>query len=118
MDVGAGEGVAFFGEAFDGFAGDAEVEQFEPPVGEVGDEVGVEVVDIFAAVGDAVAEEENAADAGEDGRLCSGAVAGAPVAAGSARALEKRDRTQSVTMDGRDRSDMGFGSFAGPRACR
>ena len=60
-------GVTFLGEARDGFAGEAEVEEFECEIRVFGDEGGFDVSDVGATVGDAVAEEDDAFGLGEFG---------------------------------------------------
>ncbi len=60
-------GVTFFGETGDGFAGEAEVEEFECEIRVFGDEGGFDVSDVGAAVGDAVAQENDAFGLGEFG---------------------------------------------------
>ena len=70
VEIRAGEfatGVAFFGEARDGLAGEAEVEEFECEIRVFGDEGGFDVCDVGAAVGDAIAEEDDAFGLGEFG---------------------------------------------------
>ncbi len=70
VEIRAGEfaaGVAFLGEAGDGFAGEAEVEEFECEIRVFGDEGGFDVCDVGATVGDAVAEEDDAFGLGEFG---------------------------------------------------
>ncbi len=60
-------GVTFFGEARDGLAGEAEVEEFEFEIGVFGDEGGFDVCDVGATEGDAVAKENDAFGLGEFG---------------------------------------------------
>ena len=70
VEIRAGEfaaGVAFLGEAGDGLAGEAEVEEFECEIRVFGDEGGFDVCDVGATVGDAVAEENDAFGLGEFG---------------------------------------------------
>lgn len=71
MDAGAGEGVIGFAVAAGGFRAEAEVYDVEGVIGEVGVEVGVDVCDVGAVLGDGVAEEEDAGVGLEEvGVLC------------------------------------------------
>src|SRR5207245_1088083 len=62
VQVGAGElavGVAFFAEAGNGLAGEAAVNDLEGAIGEAKEKLRFDVVDVLAALGDTVAEEED-----------------------------------------------------------